>query len=276
MDNRNREQIIADFQAKRAQKEILVGVGAGTGITAKSSEAGGADMLIIYNSGRYRMAGRGSLAGLLSYGDANQIVMDMGHEVLPVVQHTPVLAGVCGTDPFRVMKIYLQQLQAQGFSGVQNFPTVGLIDGVFRQNLEETGMGYDLEVDMIRQAHELGMLTTPYVFDPEQATKMAEAGADLLVAHMGLTTKGSIGAETALTLDESVKKVQAILDAGRKVNPDIMVICHGGPIAEPQDAQYVIDRVDSIDGFFGASSIERFAAEKGIKQQTEAFKKITK
>ncbi|KJY63170.1 Transcriptional regulator [Bombilactobacillus mellifer] len=276
MDNRNREQIIADFQAKRAQKEILVGVGAGTGITAKSSEAGGADMLIIYNSGRYRMAGRGSLAGLLSYGDANQIVMDMGHEVLPVVQHTPVLAGVCGTDPFRVMKIYLQQLQAQGFSGVQNFPTVGLIDGVFRQNLEETGMGYDLEVDMIRQAHELGMLTTPYVFDPEQATKMAEAGADLLVAHMGLTTKGSIGAETALTLDESVKKVQAILDAGRKVNPDIMVICHGGPIAEPQDAQYVIDRVDGIDGFFGASSIERFAAEKGIKQQTEAFKKITK
>ena len=276
MDNRNREQIIADFQAKRAQKEILVGVGAGTGITAKSSEAGGADMLIIYNSGRYRMAGRGSLAGLLSYGDANQIVMDMGHEVLPVVQHTPVLAGVCGTDPFRVMKIYLRQLQAQGFSGVQNFPTVGLIDGVFRQNLEETGMGYDLEVDMIRQAHELGMLTTPYVFDPEQATKMAEAGADLLVAHMGLTTKGSIGAETALTLDESVKKVQAILDAGRKVNPDIMVICHGGPIAEPQDAQYVIDRVDGIDGFFGASSIERFAAEKGIKQQTEAFKKITK
>ena len=276
MDNRNREQIIADFQAKRAQKEILVGVGAGTGITAKSSEAGGADMLIIYNSGRYRMAGRGSLAGLLSYGDANQIVMDMGHEVLPVVQHTPVLAGVCGTDPFRVMKIYLQQLQAQGFSGVQNFPTVGLIDGVFRQNLEETGMGYDLEVDMIRQAHELGMLTTPYVFDPEQATKMAEAGADLLVAHMGLTTKGSIGAETALTLDESVKKVQAILDAGRKVNPDIMVICHGGPIAEPQDAQYVIDRVDGIDGFFGASSIERFAAEKGIQQQTEAFKKITK
>lgn len=276
MDNRNREQIIADFQAKRAQKEILVGVGAGTGITAKSSEAGGADMLIIYNSGRYRMAGRGSLAGLLSYGDANQIVMDMGHEVLPVVQHTPVLAGVCGTDPFRVMKIYLQQLQAQGFSGVQNFPTVGLIDGVFRQNLEETGMGYDLEVDMIRQAHELGMLTTPYVFDPEQATKMAEAGADLLVAHMGLTIKGSIGAETALTLDESVKKVQAILDAGRKVNPDIMVICHGGPIAEPQDAQYVIDRVDGIDGFFGASSIERFAAEKGIKQQTEAFKKITK
>lgn len=276
MDNRNREQVIADFQAKRAQKEILVGVGAGTGITAKSSEAGGADMLIIYNSGRYRMAGRGSLAGLLSYGDANQIVMDMGHEVLPVVQHTPVLAGVCGTDPFRVMKIYLQQLQAQGFSGVQNFPTVGLIDGVFRQNLEETGMGYDLEVDMIRQAHELGMLTTPYVFDPEQAIKMAEAGADLLVAHMGLTTKGSIGAETALTLDESVKKVQAILDAGRKVNPDIMVICHGGPIAEPQDAQYVIDHVDGIDGFFGASSIERFAAEKGIKQQTEAFKKITK
>ncbi|MFC6315776.1 phosphoenolpyruvate hydrolase family protein [Lapidilactobacillus achengensis] len=276
MDTRSRTEILADFRKQRQQGDVLVGVGAGTGITAKSSEAGGADMLIIYNSGRYRMAGRGSLAGLLSYGDANQIVVEMGHEVLPVVKHTPVLAGVCGTDPFRVMKIYLQQLQAQGFNGVQNFPTVGLIDGVFRQNLEETGMGYDLEVEMIREAHELGMLTTPYVFDPEQATKMAEAGADILVAHMGLTTKGAIGAKTAVTLDDSVARVQAILDAGRKVNPNIMVICHGGPIAEPKDAAYVIDRVAGIDGFFGASSIERFAAERSIKAQTEAFKAIKK
>ncbi|UQS82105.1 phosphoenolpyruvate hydrolase family protein [Bombilactobacillus folatiphilus] len=274
MDNRNRAQILADFQTKRKNGEMLVGVGAGTGITAKSSEAGGADMLIIYNSGRYRMAGRGSLAGLMSYGDANQIVVEMGQEVLPIVQHTPVLAGVCGTDPFRVMKIYLQQLKDQGFSGVQNFPTVGLIDGVFRQNLEETGMGYDLEVDMIHQAHELDLLTTPYVFDPEQATKMAQAGADLLVAHMGLTTKGAIGAQTSLTLDECVTRVQAILDAGRKVNPDIMVICHGGPIAEPEDAAYVIERVQGIDGFFGASSIERLATEKSIQEQTEKFKAI--
>lgn len=233
-------------------------------------------MLIIYNSGRYRMAGRGSLAGLLSYGDANQIVVEMGSEVLPVVKDTPVLAGVCGTDPFRVMDVYLKQLKDQGFSGVQNFPTVGLIDGVFRQNLEETGMGYGLEVEMIRKAHELDMLTTPYVFDPEQAKAMAEAGADILVAHMGLTTKGTIGAKTALTLDDCVKKIEDIIKAGREVNPDIMVICHGGPIAEPKDAKYVIERTEGIDGFFGASSIERFAAEKGIKSQTEAFKAITK
>ncbi|KRM24448.1 phosphoenolpyruvate hydrolase family protein [Schleiferilactobacillus harbinensis] len=276
MDKRTRKQIIADFKEKRSHGEFLIGVGAGTGITAKSSEAGGADVFVIYNSGRYRMAGRGSLAGLLAYGDANAIVEEMGREVIPVVKHTPVLAGVNGTDPFRIMDVYLKGLKNQGFNGVQNFPTVGLIDGTFRKNLEETGMGYDLEVDMIRKAHDLDMLTTPYVFDPEQATAMAKAGADILVAHMGLTTKGAIGAKTALTLDDCVKKVQDILDAGRAVNPDVMVICHGGPIAEPKDAQYVIQRVNGIDGFFGASSIERLAAETSIKAQTEAFKHITK
>ena len=274
MNKQTRKEIVADFKRNVQQGNILVGVGAGTGITAKSSEAGGADMLIIYNSGRYRMAGRGSLAGLLSYGDANQIVVEMGQEVLPVVKETPVLAGVCGTDPFRVMEIYLKQLKDQGFNGVQNFPTVGLIDGVFRQNLEETGMGYDLEVEMIKKAHELDMLTTPYVFDPEQARKMAEAGADILVAHMGLTTKGTIGAKTALTLDDCVEKIESIIEAGREVNPEIMVICHGGPIAEPEDAKYVIEKTKGIDGFFGASSIERFAAEKGIREQTAAFKEI--
>ncbi|AIQ26350.1 MULTISPECIES: phosphoenolpyruvate hydrolase family protein [Paenibacillus] len=276
MNKNTRTEIMAKFREEVANGKILLGVGAGTGITAKSSEAGGADMLIVYNSGRYRMAGRGSLAGLLSYGDANQIVVEMGSEVLPVVKNTPVLAGVCGTDPFRVMEVYLKQLKEQGFSGVQNFPTVGLIDGVFRQNLEETGMGYGLEVDMIRAAHELDMLTTPYVFDPEQAKAMAEAGADILVAHMGLTTKGTIGAKTALTLDDCVERIEAIIKAGKAVNPDIMVICHGGPIAEPEDAAYVIERTEGIDGFFGASSIERFAAEKGITEQTGLFKKITK
>lgn len=276
MNKMTREQILAKFRDERKNGKILVGVGAGTGITAKSSEAGGADMLIIYNSGRFRMAGRGSLSGLLSYGDANQIVIEMGAEVLPVVKHTPVLAGVCGTDPFRIMEVYLKQLKDMGFNGVQNFPTVGLIDGVFRQNLEETGMGYGLEVDMIRAAHELDMLTCPYVFDPEQAGAMAEAGADVLVAHMGLTTKGTIGARTALTLDDCVDRINAIIKAGKAVNPEIMVICHGGPIAEPDDAQYVISKIKEIDGFFGASSIERFAAERGIKSQTELFKAINK
>ncbi len=272
----NRLEIIEKFKAKLANGEILLGVGAGTGITAKSSEAGGADMLIIYNSGRYRMAGRGSLAGLLAYGDANAIVVEMGSEVLPVVKHTPVLAGVNGTDPFRVMDVFLKSLKDQGFAGVQNFPTVGLIDGVFRQNLEETGMGYDLEVEMIKKAHELDMLTTPYVFDAEQATKMAEVGADVIVAHMGLTTKGSIGAQTALSLEDAAKRVQEIADAARKVNPDVLVICHGGPIADPEDAKYIIENTNGVDGFFGASSIERFAAEKGIKEQTERFKEIKK
>lgn len=276
MNTMTRKEIMAKFKEEVKNGKILVGVGAGTGITAKSSEAGGADMLIIYNSGRYRMAGRGSLAGLLSYGDANKIVVEMGYEVLPVVKHTPVLAGVCGTDPFRIMEVYLKQLKDQGFNGVQNFPTVGLIDGVFRQNLEETGMGYGLEVEMIKKAHDLDMLTTPYVFDPEQAKAMAEAGADILVAHMGLTTKGTIGAKTALTLDDCVKKIEDIIKAGREVNPDIMVICHGGPIAEAEDASYIIERTEGIDGFFGASSIERFAAEKGITEITASFKSITK
>lgn len=276
MNRQSRSEILEQFRKEVAAGKILVGVGAGTGITAKSSEAGGADMLIIYNSGRYRMAGRGSLAGLLSYGDANAIVVEMGAEVLPVVKHTPVLAGVCGTDPFRVMDIYLKQLKDMGFNGVQNFPTVGLIDGVFRQNLEETGMGYSLEVEMIRLAHELDMLTCPYVFDPEQAKAMAEAGADILVAHMGLTTKGTIGAKTALTLDDCIVKIKDIIAAGRAVRPDIMVICHGGPIAEPDDAAYIIKNIPEIDGFFGASSIERFAAERGIKAQAAAFKAITR
>lgn len=269
-----RSEVLTRLKAQIQSGKIILGAGAGTGISAKSGEAGGVDLIIIYNSGRYRMAGRGSLAGLLSYGDANQIVVDMGSEVLPVVKDTPVLAGVCGTDPFRLMNVFLKQLKDSGFVGVQNFPTVGLIDGVFRANLEETGMGYDLEVDMIRQAHELDLLTTPYVFDEDQAIKMAKAGADILVAHMGLTTKGTIGAKTALTLDDCVRKVQAICDAGKSVNPDILIICHGGPIAEPNDAQYVLSKTKGVAGFFGASSIERFATEVGIKQQAEAFKSI--
>ncbi len=269
-----REEILKRLRNETAKGNIIVGAGAGTGISAKSAEAGGVDLIIIYNSGRYRMAGRGSLAGLLPYGDANHIVVEMGSEVLPVVKNTPVLAGVCGTDPFRIMDVFLKQIKEQGFSGVQNFPTVGLIDGVFRANLEETGMGYDLEVDMIRKAHELDLLTTPYVFDTEQAQKMAKAGADVLVVHIGLTTKGTIGAKTALTLDESVKRVQEIADAGRAVNPDVIVLCHGGPIAEPEDARYVIDRTTGVAGFFGASSIERFATEVGIKVQAETFKNI--
>lgn len=273
---KTRQEILAQLKAEVAIGNVLLGAGAGTGISAKSAEAGGVDLIIIYNSGRYRMAGRGSLAGLMAYGDANQIVMEMGNEVLPVVKETPVLAGVCGTDPFRIMDIFLKQLKDQGFAGVQNFPTVGLIDGVFRANLEETGMGYDLEVDMIRKAHELDLLTTPYVFDVDQARKMAEAGADILVAHMGLTTKGTIGAKTALTLDDCVDRIQAICDAGKAINPDIMILCHGGPIAEPQDAEYVLSRTKGVEGFFGASSIERFATEVGIKQQTEAFKNISK
>lgn len=276
MNTMTRKEIMEMYRKQIAEGKILLGVGTGTGITAKFSEKGGADMLIIYNSGRYRMAGRGSLAGLMAYGDANKIVVEMASEVLPVVQHTPVLAGVNGTDPFRVMSVFLNELKEMGFNGVQNFPTVGLIDGVFRQNLEETGMGYGLEVEMIRKAHELDLLTTPYVFDEKQAEQMAEAGADILVAHMGLTTKGTIGAQTALTLDDCVERIEKIIKAGRKVNPNILVIAHGGPIAEPEDAAYVISKTEGIDGFFGASSIERFAAEVGIKSQTEAFKKITK
>ncbi|KXB53120.1 TIM-barrel signal transduction protein [Umbribacter vaginalis] len=272
----SRSEILDRFHKRINGGEILLGVGAGTGITAKSSEAGGADIFVIYNSGRFRMAGRGSLAGLLPYGDANQIVVEMGAEVLPVVKDTPVLAGVCGTDPFRVMKKYLQQLKEQGFNGVQNFPTVGLIDGVFRKNLEETGMGYDMEVNMIAEAHKLDMLTCPYVFDEEQARAMTRAGADIIVAHMGLTTGGTIGAETARSLDDCVGIISGIVAAVKEENPDALVICHGGPIAEPKDAEYIIHNVKGIDGFFGATSIERLAAERSIKAQTEAFKAIKK
>ncbi|PKQ22574.1 MAG: hypothetical protein CVT65_12685 [Actinobacteria bacterium HGW-Actinobacteria-5] len=271
----SRQEILARFRAQVAAGQPIIGGGAGTGITAKSAEAGGIDLLVIYNSGRFRMAGRGSLSGLLAYGDANAIVMDMANEVLPVVKHTPVLAGVNGTDPFRVMPYFLKQVKEIGFAGVQNFPTVGLIDGVFRANLEETGMGYGPEIDMIRMAHELDLLTSPYVFDTDQAKAMAAAGADILVPHMGLTTSGTIGAQTALTLEQAAVKVQELADAAKSVNPDILCLCHGGPIANPSDAQYILDHTEGIVGFYGASSIERFPTEVGIRKQTEDFKAIT-
>jgi predicted TIM-barrel enzyme len=253
---------------------VIMGAGAGTGLSAKCAEAGGADLIIIYNSGRYRMAGRGSLAGMMPYGDANAIVMEMAGEVLPIVRETPVLAGVCGTDPFRLMPVFLEEVKRVGFSGVQNFPTVGLCDGQFRQNLEETGMGFGLEVDMIRVAHEAGLLTTPYVFDPAQAAAMAEVGADVLVAHVGLTTKGAIGATTALTLEASAERIQAIRDAAVAVKPDIIVLCHGGPIAEPDDAEYVLSHTTGVAGFFGASSMERLPTEIAITENMKRFKKV--
>src|SRR5437016_9575016 len=252
----------------------IIGTGAGTGISAKCAEAGGADLIIIYNSGRYRMAGRGSLAGLLAYGDANAIVVEMAREVLPVVKQTPVLAGVNGTDPFRLMSRFLAELRDLGFAGAQNFPTVGLIDGVFRANLEETGMGYDLEVQMVHQASEMGLLTCPYVFDEEQARAMARAGADVIVAHAGLTTKGTIGARTALTLDQAVSLVQSIRDVAVSVNPQVLVICHGGPLAGPADVGYVLSRTRGIVGFFGASSVERLPAERAITDQVQQFKSL--
>ena len=269
-----RTAILSHLQQLRDAGIPIIGGGAGTGITAKFEEEGGIDLIIIYNSGRFRMAGRGSLAGLLPYGDANAIVMDMAKEVLTVVKRTPVLAGVCGTDPFRQMPIFLKEVQAAGFAGVQNFPTVGLIDGVFRANLEETGMGYDLEVDMIREAHGMDLLTTPYAFNPAEAEQMADAGADIIVAHMGLTTKGSIGASTALTLDESVTRVQDISDAARGVNPEVTVLCHGGPIAMPADAAYVLGKTRHVHGFYGASSMERLPTEVAITNQMRAFKEI--
>jgi predicted TIM-barrel enzyme len=269
-----REELLARLRAKVAAGRPVIGAGAGTGLSAKCAEAGGADLIIIYNSGRYRMAGRGSLAGLMPYGDANAIVTEMAAEVLPVVRQTPVLAGVCGTDPFRIMPRFLEELSALGFAGVQNFPTVGLIDGVFRQNLEETGMGFGLETEMIRQAAERGMVTCPYVFDPEQAAAMARAGADILVPHMGLTTSGTIGARTALTLDECVGRVQAMRDAAEAVRPGILVLCHGGPIAEPQDAAYVLERTTGVCGFFGASSMERLPTERALTAQVRAFTQL--
>lgn len=269
-----------DDALRRLRKSVtegrpIIGAGAGTGISAKFAERGGVDLIIIYNSGRYRMAGRGSLAGLLPYGDANAIVVEMAGEVLPVVKDTMVLAGVCGTDPFRLMPVFLKQIKEMGFDGIQNFPTVGLFDGLMRQNLEETGMSYGLEVEMVRQARELGLLTCPYVFTPEEARRMAGAGADVLVPHMGLTTKGSIGAETAVTLEESAQQVQAMRDAAIEVNSEVIVLCHGGPIAEPEDAQYIFENTTGISGFFGASSIERLATESAIENQARKFKSLS-
>jgi predicted TIM-barrel enzyme len=270
-----RGEALARLRDQVTRGTPIIGAGAGTGLSAKCAEAGGADLIIIYNSGRYRMAGRGSLAGMMPYGDANAIVMDMAREVLPIVRETPVLAGVCGTDPFRLMPVFLRSVQQAGFSGVQNFPTVGLIDGTLRAGLEETGMGYDLEVEMIRQAHELDLLTAPYVFTEAQARAMAGAGADVLVPHMGLTTGGAIGARTGLTLEQAVSRVQALGDAAREVDPGILCLCHGGPIAEPADAQYVIDHTTGIVGFFGASSMERLPSEVAMTENMRRFKSIS-
>jgi len=270
----SRDKILTRLRAKVAAGQPIIGGGAGTGLSAKLSEAGGIDLLVIYNSGRFRMAGRGSLSGLMPYGDANGIVMEMAREVLPIVNHTPVLAGVCGTDPFRVMKLFLREVDRAGFSGVQNFPTVGLIDGTFRANLEETGMSFGLEVDMIREAHEMGLLTTPYAFNPDEAAALAKAGADILIPHMGLTTKGSIGAQTAMTIEEAVTSVQVMHDAAKRVKPDILVLCHGGPIAEPSDAQYVLDRTEGVVGFYGASSMERLPVEPAITDRVREFTQL--
>jgi len=272
---RDRGQILERFRDMASKRVPIIGGGAGTGLSAKCEEAGGIDLIVIYNSGRYRMAGRGSLAGLLAYGNANEIVVDMAREVLPVVNHTPVLAGVNGTDPFVIMDHYLDHLKALGFAGVQNFPTVGLIDGLFRQNLEETGMGFAHEIDMIRLAHDKDMLTTPYVFSTEEAIAMTEAGADIIVAHMGLTTGGSIGAETARNLDDCVRDVDAWAEAARRVRDDVLVLCHGGPIANPEDAEYVLRNTMLCNGFYGASSMERLPTEVALTEQTRRFKSLS-
>ncbi|HUU68294.1 MAG TPA: phosphoenolpyruvate hydrolase family protein [Planctomycetota bacterium] len=269
-----RQEVLARLKKQIKAGVPIIGGGAGTGISARFEEEGGVDLLVIYNSGRFRMAGRGSLAGLMPYGDANAIVMEMAGEVLTIVKNTPVLAGVCGTDPFRLMPVFLKQVKEAGFSGVQNFPTVGLCDGLFRKNLEETGMGYGLEVDMIRMAHEMDLFTTPYAFSVDEARAMAEAGADVVVAHMGLTTKGKIGASTALTLEEAPKKVQEICDAAKAVNKDVIVLCHGGPISEPEDAEYVLQRTKGVHGFYGASSMERLPVETAITAQMRKFKAV--
>jgi len=269
-----RQDILDRLRAKVTAGEPIIGGGAGTGLSAKLEEAAGIDLIVIYNSGRFRMAGRGSLAGLMPYGDANAIVMDMAGEVLPAAQETPVLAGVCGTDPFRLMPVFLEQVRAAGFSGVQNFPTVGLFDGTIRTGLEETGMGYGLEVDMIRLAHDMDLLTTPYCFNPGEATAMAAAGADILIPHMGLTTKGLIGADTAVSLEDAADRVQAMADAARTTNPDILVLCHGGPIAEPDDAQYILDHTEGVVGFYGASSMERLPVEPAITERIREFRQL--
>jgi len=270
----SREAILTRFRNKLAQGQPIIGGGAGTGISAKCEEAGGIDLIVIYNSGRYRMAGRGSLSGLMPYGNANQIVREMAAEVITAVNHTPVLAGVCATDPFMLRDAFLKELRELGFAGIQNFPTVGLIDGTFRENLEETGMGFSLEVDCIAAAHQLDMLTTPYAFDAEQARHLTAAGADIVVAHMGLTTSGTIGARTALTLEQCLPRIQAIADAARQVRDDVIVLCHGGPIAMPEDAQFVLNHVEAVDGFYGASSMERLPTETAIRGQVEQFTRI--
>jgi predicted TIM-barrel enzyme len=269
-----RHQILARLRELVAKRVPIIGGGAGTGISAKFEEEGGIDLIVIYNSGRFRMAGRGSLAGMMPYGDANAIVMEMAGEVLTVVKKTPVLAGVCGTDPFRQMPQFLKQIKEIGFSGVQNFPTVGLIDGNFRQNLEETGMGYQLEVEMIRLARQMELFTSPYAFNPAEAKAMAQAGADVVVAHAGLTTRGSIGASTALTLEQCVDFVQGIADAAKSVHPEVIVLCHGGPISMPEDAEFILHRTRGVDGFYGASSMERLPVEMAITKQIREFKGI--
>jgi predicted TIM-barrel enzyme len=273
-DMMTRQEALNKLQQTLASGRASIGAGAGVGLSAKCAEAGGVDLFIIYNSGRYRMAGRGSMAGLMPYGDANAIVVEMAGEVLPVVKHTPVLAGVCGTDPFRIMPVFLKQLKEIGFAGVQNFPSVGLFDGNARVNLEETGMSYSLEVDMIRHARQLDLLTCPYVFNEDDATAMTEAGADVLVPHMGLTTKGAIGAKTAMDLDEAVRRVQAMHDAAKSVRSDVIVLCHGGPIAEPEDAEYILNNTRGVAGFFGASSMERLPTEIAITEQVRRFKNL--
>ena len=269
-----RKQILENLNKIISEGIPIIGGGAGTGISAKCEEAGGVDLIVIYNSGRFRMAGRGSLAGCMPYGDANGIVMEMANEVLPVVKNTPVLAGVCGTDPFRVMDLFLKQVKEVGFSGVQNFPTVGLCDGMFRQNLEETGMGFGLEVDMIKTAHELDLFISPYVFNEDEAKAMAGAGADLVVAHLGLTTKGSIGATSGFSLEEAPAQVQKLCDAAKSVNPDVICLCHGGPISMPDDAEYVLKNTEGVHGFYGASSMERLPTEIAITEQIKKFKSL--
>jgi predicted TIM-barrel enzyme len=271
----SRATIMERLRRKVAAGKPIIGGGAGTGISAKCEEAGGIDLIVIYNSGRFRMAGRGSMAGLMPYGNANAIVKEMAHEVLTAVRHTPVLAGVCASDPFMLRDHFLRELKDMGFAGIQNFPTVGLIDGIFRANLEETGMGFGLEIDLIAAAHELDLVTTPYAFDPEQSRRLAEAGADIVVAHMGLTTKGTIGAQTARTLEDCVREVAAIAEAGKSARSDLLVLCHGGPIADASDAQFILDRVRGVDGFYGASSMERLPTEIAIAQQVREFVGLT-
>jgi predicted TIM-barrel enzyme len=270
----NRKEVLAKLRHCRASGRPIIGAGIGLGLVAKCAEAGGADLIVLYSSGRYRMAGRGSMAGLMPYGDANAIVLELASEVLPIIQHTPVLAGVCGTDPFRQMPVFLAQLKGLGFAGVQNFPTVGLFDGPIRQNFEETGMGFGREVDVIRQAHSLDLLTCPYVFNEDEARAMVEAGADLLVPHVGITSAGKVGAKTTITLDDAVARIQGMHDAAKRVRKDILVLCHGGPIAEPPDVAYILQNARGIDGFLGGSSMDRLPTERAITEQVKRFKQI--